>query len=371
MTTSDAVLHVSSARTWRGGEQQVASLYAQLGALDVPQALACVAGSELERRARERGFRVVPLRRRGAVDPFFARGVARAAAELGAAVVHAHDPHAHTAAVLAASLFGLRAPVIVHRRVDFPIKRDRFTRWKYDHRAVRRIVCVSGAIAEVLRPAVREPDRRLRVVHSGVDLARFQGVAADGRLHRELGLAPEVPVVGNVAALAAHKGHPTFVAVAAALLDRGLDVRFALVGEGEERGAIEADLRARGLAGKVALTGFRADVPPLLAELAVLLFPSVTEGLGTTLLDAFAAGVPVVSTRAGGIPEVVVDGETGLLAAVSDVPALAAAVERLLRDPALRARLVEGGRRRLQEFTVRRTAERVREVYAEALAEVR
>jgi glycosyltransferase involved in cell wall biosynthesis len=254
--------------------------------------------------------------------------------------------------------------------VDFPLRRSRFTRWKWNHGSVRRIVCVSNAIADVIRPALSDP-ARLRVVHSGVDLARFPPGPAEGRLRREFAVPAGARIVGNVAALAPHKDYPTFVETAARVLARGVDARFFAIGEGSERGAIEAHLRRRGLEGKVILTGFRTDVARLLPELEVLLFPSSTEGLGTTVLDAFACSVPVVATRAGGIPELVRDGESGLLAPVGDADGLADRVVRILSDPALRARIVEGGLRRAEDFTVARTAERILDVYREALAEGR
>lgn len=367
MSTAPVVLHVSSPRSWRGGEQQAAYLYGELARKNIAQAIACPRGSVMAQRCAERGWRHVTIPRRAAVDPFFARGVARAARDLGANLVHAHDPHAHTAAVLAHALFGAPGRIVVHRRVDFPIKRDPFTRWKYDHRAVRRIVCVSGAIAEILRPALRDPSR-LRVVHSGVDLARF-GATPDGRLRRQLGVPEGTALVGNVSALAGHKDYPTFVETAARLLARGVRARFVAIGEGPERPRIEALLRERGLEKDVVLAGFRDDVPIVFPELDVLLFPSETEGLGTTVLDAFAAGVPVVATRAGGIPEMVVHGETGLLAEVRDAETLAGHVERVLAEPALRERLVAGGRTRLREFGVDRTAEKILAVYGEVLGE--
>jgi glycosyltransferase involved in cell wall biosynthesis len=361
-------VHVSTARTWRGGEQQVAYLCGALAAGGAPPVIVCPVGSELARHAAGRGLAHVAVRRRAAVDPLFARALARACREAGAELVHAHDPHAHTAAVLARAWFGAAAPIVVHRRVDFPLRGGRFTRWKYDHPAVRRVVCVSEAIAAVLRPAIADP-ARLVVVHDAVDLARFPPGAADGRLRRELGFPAGVPLVLNVAALAAHKDHLTFVDAAARLLASGVEARFAIVGEGEERRRIEARVAARGLGGKVRLTGFRSDVPALLAEADLLLFTSREEGLGSTVLDAFASRLPVVATRAGGIPELVRDGDTGLLAPVGDAEALAAAAARMLRDGALRARVVEAGRRVAEDHAVGRHAARMLEVYREVLEE--
>jgi glycosyltransferase involved in cell wall biosynthesis len=148
-----------------------------------------------------------------------------------------------------------------------------------------------------------------------------------------------------------------------------VEARFVLVGEGPLRPAVEARLAALGLGGLVGLAGFRDDVATILPELDLLLFTSASEGFGSTLLDAAACRVPVVATRAGGIPEVVVEGETGLLAPVGDAAALAEAAARVLREPALRARLVEGGARRVPLFGAARMAERTLEIYREVWRE--
>lgn len=362
------IVHLSTPRSWRGGEQQLVYLAERLLALGIPQLVVSPPGSAVERACEERRLPHLALRRRASIDPLYARALARAATDARAAIVHAHDPHAHTGAVLAASLFGLRAPLVVHRRVDFPVGRGRFSRWKYDHPAVRRVVCVSRAIAEVLRPDLRDPSR-LRVVHSSTDPARFAAARPDGRLRREHGIPAGVPLVGNVAALAPHKDHVTFVDVAARVLASGLDARFLAIGDGPLREEIAAYVRERGLEGRVLLTGFRGDVPEILPELDLFLFTSTEEGLGSSLLDAFACGVPVVATAAGGIPELVADGESGLLARPRDAEGLAERVLRVLGDRALRERLVEGATRRLAEFGVPAMAEKTLAVYREALAE--
>jgi glycosyltransferase involved in cell wall biosynthesis len=361
------VVHVSTPRTWRGGEQQLVYLADRLRARGEGQLVLCPAGSELARVCAGRGLPHVTAARRLSVDPLFARAVARTAR--GAAIVHAHDPHALTAAALAASLFGLRAPIVVHRRVDFPIRGGRFSRWKYDHPRVRRIVCVSRAIADILGPDVRDPSR-LRVVYDGIDPARFSGARPDGRLRREFGFPPDVPLVGNVAALAGHKDYFTFVDTAARLLASGVDARFVAIGDGPLRDQIAAHVRRRGLEGKVVLAGFRSDVPAILPELDVFLFTSKEEGLGSSILDAYACRVPVVATAAGGVPELVADGETGLLAPIRDAAALADGVARLLGDRALRERLVSAAARRvLEEFGTEALAERTLAIYREVVEE--
>ena len=360
------VVHATTQRGWRGGEQQLVWLHGRLAALGLEQRIVCPAGSELARRAAADGAGVVPVAGRG-MDPRFVAGLARAAK--GVEVVHAHDAGAHAAAVIASAV--LRAPwsVVVSRKVVFPIGRGPLTRWKYDHRSVRRIVCSSGAIAEVLRGAVRDPSERLRVVHDAIDPGRFASGRGSGRLRRELGVPDGVPLVGTVAAVATEKDPFTFVEVAARLLRAGRTLRFVWVGEGPLQAEAEARCRTLGVADRVVFTGFRADVPDLLPGLDLFLFTSRAEGLGTSLLDAQACGVPVVATKAGGIPEAVLDGETGLLAPPGEVDALAARVERLLDDSALRTRLVEAADRRVRsDFGLDALARGTLEVYREAIS---
>jgi glycosyltransferase involved in cell wall biosynthesis len=358
------VVHVSSPRSWRGGEQQLVSLVEGLRAQGVAQLVVCPPDAELARVCRERGLPLAPAARRLSVDPLFARAVALGAKRSAAAIVHVHDPHALTAAALATSLFGMRCAVVAHRRVDFPIGRGRFSRWKYDHPAVRRIVCVSAAIARIVEPDVRDPSR-LRVVHDGVDPDRFAGARPDGRLRRALGVPAGVPLVGNVAALAGHKDYFTFVDTAERLLGSGLDARFVAIGDGPLHGELAAYIRGRGLEGRVTLAGFRSDVPVVLPELDVFLFTSKEEGLGSSILDAYLCGVPVVATAAGGVPEIVEDGVTGLLAPIRSPDVLAAHVRRVLADLVLRDRLIEGGRQRVARLSVAAMVARTLELYRE------
>jgi len=176
----------------------------------------------------------------------------------------------------------------------------------------------------------REPSH---VVPLGIDLDRFAAA--------EPALPKDGPVVGNVARLAPQKDHASLLE-AARLLG---DVRFVIVGDGELREELER--RADGL--PVELTGARDDVPELLASFDVFAFPSLFEGLCLAVIEAQAAGVPVVATPVGGIRETVVDGETGLLVPTGDPAALAAAIRRLLDEPDLARRLAGEARRRVRE----------------------
>ncbi|MBS1945128.1 MAG: glycosyltransferase [Bacteroidetes bacterium] len=361
------ILHLSTARTWRGGEQQVAYLVEELHRAAQDQLVVCARSSPMAALCEKQGMAHACMPFRMAVDPLNAWRLARKAREWQADLVHVHDSHGHTAAVLANQFFGMGLPLVVSRRVDFAISNGFSSRWKYGHPSVKRILCVSRAIAAIMAERLARP-QVLRVVYDGIDAGRF-AKGADGRLRRALGIGAEVPLVGNVAALAPHKDLFTFIRMAARIREHVPAAHFVLIGAGELQAGLERYAAERGMGAVLTFTGFRTDVDRLLPELDVMAMTSRTEGLGTSILDAFAARVPVVATAAGGIPEVVEQGGTGLLCPVGDDAALAAAVEQVLADGALRSRLVEGAGRKLLAFTREAMAAATLEVYQEVLAE--
>jgi glycosyltransferase involved in cell wall biosynthesis len=178
--------------------------------------------------------------------------------------------------------------------------------------------------------------------------------------------------VGNIAALVPHKGQRHLVDAAALVRRYVPDAHFIIMGEGELRGALERQVKDLHLEHHVLLPGFRAEVLPLLKAFDVFVMSSVTEGLGTSLLDAMAAARPIVATRAGGMPEVVVDGETGLLVPIRDPDRLATAIVRLLKDPALRSRFGQAGLDRVRaEFSVARMVDATAALYERMLGRPR
>lgn len=355
------VVHISTAKSWRGGEQQIAYLADELSRRQISQVVVCLKNAPLHRWCKERKIRAVGLSKWFSIDPFFAYRLSRVARRQNSSLLHAHDSHAHTAAVLAHDIFGAKLPIVVSRRVDFKVGENSSSRYKYNHPAVKKIACVSEAIAAVLKPVI-EDEERLAVVHSGVDPQKF-AAAQVGKLRREYNLPPEVKLIGNVAALVGHKDYFTFLRTARVMKQRGAAAHFFIIGSGELREELESYSEAQGIADIVHFTGFRRDVVDLLPELDALLFCSEMEGLGTTILDAFAAGVPVVATRAGGISELIDHEECGLLAEVKDYSALANLLTRLLEDTELRQALVAGGKEKLKNFSPAAVSLKMLELY--------
>jgi glycosyltransferase involved in cell wall biosynthesis len=354
-------LHIDTARTWRGGQNQVLTTVMCLRALRHRTMLVAHSSGELRRRAEE-GLDLIPLAPKTELDLSAAWRLARIVKRLQPDIVHAHDPHGVAMAALALSMSTQPAkpPLVASRRVDFHLRGNALSRWKY--RQVACFICASEAIRQML-VADGVADARTVTVHEGIDVGRIDA-APPAALHEELWLPHNAPVVGNVAALVPHKGQRHLVEAAALVLRQVPDARFVIAGEGDLRPAIERQIKEHHLEKHVLLTGFRADVLSLHKAFDIFVMSSLTEGLGTSLLDAMAAGKPVVATSVGGIPEVVVDGETGFLVPPRDHEAMARAIVRLLNDEPLRRRMGDAGRARVQSrFSAERMAQETLEVY--------
>jgi glycosyltransferase involved in cell wall biosynthesis len=360
-------VHIDTARTWRGGQNQVLLTVTGLEELGHPAVLVAHEAGELRRRAHE-GLRFVGFAPRSEFDVRAAWQLAHVLGDVRPDVVHAHDPMAVALAAMALTMkSGLtRLPLFVaSRRVDFHLKRHAFSKWKY--RQIDVFVAASRVIASML-VGDGIPADRIETVHDGVNLSYVDKQPVVDA-HAALWLPHNAPLVGNVAALVSHKGQRHLVAAAAKVVRDEPDARFVIVGEGELREAIERQIKDLGLERHVLLTGFRNDAVGLQKSFDVFVMSSITEGLGSAMLDAMACGTPVVATRAGGIPEAIVDGQSGLLVPPHDEDALAHAIVQLLRDPDLRKRLGAAARARVvAEFSVETMVAKTLTVYETRLA---
>lgn len=316
---------------------------------------------ELRQRAQE-GLELIALAPKTEMDLNAAWRLSRLIKQLSPDVVHAHDPHGVAMAALALSMSTQLAkpPLVAARRVDFHLRGNALSRWKY--RQVDCFICASEAVRRMLI-ADGVPSARAVTVHEGIDLGHVDAApAAD--LHAELWLPHGSPVVGNVAALVAHKGQRHLIEAAAIVVKRVPDARFVIAGEGELRPALERQIKEHHLEKHVFLAGFRPDILSVHKGFDIFVMSSVTEGLGTSLLDAMACGKPVVATTAGGMPEVVDEGATGLLVPPRDHQAMAEAIVKLLTNPEWRARMGAAGRARVRaKFSAERMVQDTLEIY--------
>lgn len=275
-------------------------------------------------------------------------------------VVHTHLLHSAIAGHAAAVLARQRLVVTTrHYTEEAYVGKPRAVALA-DRQALRRaahVVAVSRAVRNHV-VGLGVPECRVSVIYNGIDVSRFQPPAlprTDGPLR-----------IGTVGSLTWRKGHSVLLEAFAALPRE--DATLTIIGEGPERPALEAFIAAAGLSDRVILAGFSSDVPEQLARMDVYVQPSIEEPFGISILEAMATSLPVIATRTGGIPEIVQDGESGLLVERGEAGALTAALRTLASDAALRQRLGEEGRRTVvARFDVSAAARRYEELYAHLL----
>jgi glycosyltransferase involved in cell wall biosynthesis len=357
------VLHISTPLSWRGGEQQLAYLLSEQSG--VQQYILTPPDSLLASHCVANAYEWFPLKKQGALPKIIQ--LKKLTRKYNIDLIHTHDAKGHTLAYMA-TLLGMEVPIVVSRRVDFPVKNNPFSKRKYTHPSIKRIITVSHAIARILEEQLPINDR-INVVYSGVDTDRFSQQEPQNYLRWRWDIPDDHWLIGNTSAVADHKDYYTFIDTAAYVQRQGLRATFFIIGDGPEAEAIQQYIKAQGMNATVFMTGFREDVGELLQELDLYLMTSKTEGLGTSILDAFAAGVPVVATQAGGIPEMVKHAETGLLAPVGDERALGEALLQLTLEPGLRQTLIDNAKAALPAFSKENMAAQTYEVYKAVLAE--
>jgi glycosyltransferase involved in cell wall biosynthesis len=356
-------LHLEGGTHLYGGALQVLFLVEGLRRRGVDCLLLVPRGSEVETEARGRGLPVQAIPMAGEGDPLLPIRLRKAIRAFRPHLVHLHSRRgADTLGALGARWSGV--PVVLTRRVDNP-EPSWLVGPKY--RLPQRVIAISEAIqAVLLRQGV--PEEKLRCVRSALDAGPYLQPCRREAFLREFGLQPGDLAVGMAAQFIPRKGHEVLLRAAPAILRRHPRTRFLLFGRGPLAEAVGRQAEDAGLGAAVLLPGFRPDLPEILPCLDLLVHPAMMEGLGIILLQASASGIPVVASAAGGVPEAVAHGETGLLVPPGDPSALAEAVCLLLDQPGLRRDMGARGRQRvLAEFSVDRMVEGNLAVYRELL----
>lgn len=304
---------------------------------------------EIGDELRKLGIPVLLVNRRNGLDPLLIGKLARLIRKQKVDVVHTHNVAPWLYAGLAARLAGAKVCHTEHSNL-FSGQRALKRAERFLGRLSKAVICDGEDVRRQLVEEQKLSPRNVVTIHNGVDTALYgQAVErlserADGR--RKLGLSEDTPVLATVARLEPVKDQSTllraFEKVGASLPD----ARLVLVGDGSERRALEEQARRPALAGRVIFLGRRADVADLLPLFDAFALTSTSEGLPLTILEAMAAGLPVISTNVGAIPEAVVEGQTGHLVPVGDTERLAAALLKVLRDPGLRRKMGQEAQKR-------------------------
>lgn len=366
--TDHLICHTEASSGFGGQEIRTLAEAAWLVEHGYRTLLICQPGSRILREADLRHLATVPVTMRSALDAGGFLRVRRVLADQRVSLVHTHSSIDSWLATLAARSLGI--PAVRTRHVSIPIRRRR----AFVYRLAHRVITTGEAIRTGVIAAGVSPSKVVSIA-AGVDLERFHPDVCPMPVRRELQAAGfgSGKVVGLIANIRGSKGHRDFLAAAQFVLATRPDTRFLIVGEGVGFDDVRRQVVAMDLAREVLLTGFRRDVEDLMAALDVLVLPSLrSEGIPQVLVQALAMAKPVVATRVGSIPEVVVDGETGALVPPGDPVSLASAIVALLADPERCRRLGHEGRVRIREaYSMERVMARTVTLYEDLLGPAR
>jgi len=343
-------VHVSTAKSWRGGENQLWLLAKGLLARGQKVLVVAPPKSPLLERCIHSAIPVKAIRFRGDMDPLGTLRLINLLRRERPQVLHLHDGHAVLPGQFAGRLFSrTKLRVVAHRRTVFELK----GKWKYAGR-VDRVIAISDAVREKLVAAGID-DNCIRVVYSGLNFHETPSSAEVDAFREKHALPARACLIGHAAALTKEKRHADMIQ-ALALVNEKLKggqrpaVHLALAGKGDQEEALRHLSRERGLSDNVHFLGFLDDLRPLWASSFMTVHASEAEGLCTALIEAQAAGLPAVITQAGGMVEVVKEGETGVSVPVGDVPGLSREIFNLVEKADRGATMGESARHRMRQL---------------------
>jgi glycosyltransferase involved in cell wall biosynthesis len=348
------ILHVETGRHLYGGPQQVIYLARALRDLGHDNLIVCPPGSGIDNTARASALPVRNLFCAGDLDLPFAYRLTQFIGQMKPDIVHCHSRRgADVLGGLAASFADV--PAVVSRRVDNTEMRL-VAALRY--RPFRKVIAISEAIARELRERGVE-EERLAIIRSAVDADRFDDSADCTAFRREYGVPDAALLIAAAGQLITRKGHRYLLQAAAELRANHARFHVLIFGDGYLRNQLQDQAESLGIADIVTLAGFREDLDDHVGCFDIFVHPALAEGLGVAALKASAAGVPVVGFAAGGLPEAVVNGETGMLVPPEDTGALREAIDALMDDESLRTGLGAAGRKRMREaFSISTMAEK-------------
>lgn len=338
------VLHFTASIVWRGHEQMIVDIYESFrdNGLVENQIIVCKSDSEIFKVATERKLQVLALDFKSEYSLAAARKFKNIVTEYSADVIKIHNSKAHTVSVLSALFFGLKVPMVLSRTLIKNVGTNFFRKYKYNYKGIKKIICISQPVADSLKPSIKNHEK-LTVVGSVVDTENFIHNTKCGFLHREFNIPSDFKIIGNVSAFSKVKDHCTWINTVGELVKRGLKAKYILIGEGPLELQIKEHVKSKGLENEIIFTGFRNDVQKCLPEFDLFLFTSNNEATGGVILESYACKVPVVAANAGGIPTVLIDKKTGLLAEVGNPIDFADKVESIINDISLQNEFIKNG----------------------------
>lgn len=338
------LVHFTASKVWRGHEQMIIDIFESLRDNNAvkDQLIICSKDSEIFKVATKKKIAVLGLDFKSEYSLSFAKNFKKEVEKYQSDILFLHNSKAHTIAVLSSVFFGLKVPMVLFRTLIKNVGTNFFRKYKYNYKSIKKIICVSDPVADILKLSVKD-HTKLTVIGSVVDTDKFINNPKNGFLHQEFSIPSDYKIIGNVSAFCKVKDHFTWVNTVDELFKRGLKAKYILIGEGSMEQDIKNYVLSKGLENEIIFAGFRKDVQKCIPEFDLFLFTSKNEATGGVILESYACKVPVVAAKAGGIPTVLIDNETGLLAEVGNSSDFADKVQMLIDNQLLKDKFVEKG----------------------------
>jgi len=307
------VLHIETGRFFYGGPQQVLYICSGLKLKGIENILVCQPNSALSDMARSEGIRVIDLSCKGDLDLLFAFRLWRIMHKEKPDIVHSHSRRG--ADFLAGYVTKFSAiPSVISRRVD-SIEPKLLSKLRY--RLFKKVIVISKKIFNILDD-VGIDQKKLVLIPSAIDVKRFEKFSDKALFIKEFNIKEDDFVIASVGQLIERKGHIHLIEIMPSLIQRYPNIRLMIFGQGKLEQLLRKRCSELDLNKNITFLGFRSDLDNYMPHFKLLVHPATKEGLGVSLLKASASGVPIVGFKTGGVPEIVQDGETGLLANLTD-----------------------------------------------------
>lgn len=322
-------LHINAEKNWGGGEAQVKYLLNYLRLQGHETALACRRNSAIHTLSKKEGYVVFPLEMRNGFDISSILKLKKIMQSYKPDIVHMHTSRAHLLGTLALLLIRHKPIQLVTRRMDYPIKQAAVMRFFYT--CMDRVIAISPGVKTALMQSGL-PEEKIELIYSGVDLEKFNNPPDRISVRKKYALPYNPPIIAIVATMPERKGHIYLLNAMPDILKEFPQTILLVVGDGRRRPQLEELSNQLNLGSNVNFMGWVKNTAELYYGLDLLVMPSLAEGLGVSILEGLAAGLPVVGTKVGGIPDVIQDGKTGYLIPPKDSRAISDMVIKVLRD---------------------------------------
>jgi glycosyltransferase involved in cell wall biosynthesis len=365
------ILHLSETSEPGGSEIVLAYIAKNLNPEEYHSHVCLLEQGWLSRRIQELGIDLSIIENRRSYDPVFLAKMVSLIKREKIHLVHAHDFMMNVYGAVAAKIASVPMIATIHGKGYFTLKKSRILAYRLAVSLCSRMTAVSEDLKEYLRKELKlAGTKKIMILYNGIDLDRFTVKNSGSNMRADLGISPDAPVAGTVGSLFEVKGIPYLLRAVKKVVSYFPDFKLLIAGEGNQEPFLKQETAALGLKDNVIFLGLRDDIPAVLNIIDVYVCSSLSEGLSIAILEAMAMEKPVVATKVGGNPELIVPGENGYLIPSEDPEPIAEKIIVLLKDKSLREKMGKAGRKMVEEkFSLKAMIDNYQNLYRKLLNE--